>query len=117
MGFRSVFITEDIAISWPEWFVEKWSQYVHFHEATGPISSKYELKTYNKWKDLEEDVQKIIGGGFTDKIIMVYLHECRGITRVEIYKDKILYSVPETWRVTQYIGHDECYGCSDITEQ
>src|SRR5947209_1999200 len=120
MGFRSTFITEDISLFIPQWFVTKWGDKVHFgrnrHEiepfAVMPISSQWEAKTYGLWQDLPHDIQLMMQQDkeWNDRdypIILVYLHECGGITRVEIHKDKILYSEPIRWKQTDGVTHDD----------
>src|SRR5436190_12529819 len=109
MGFRSTFITEDYGLALPQWFIDKWGDSAHFGETKNgdrlvtvlPISSKYEAKTYGIWGDLPEDIQRVMqedktwGSDTRDMdIVLIYLHECGGITRVEIHKDRILYSEP-----------------------
>lgn len=118
MGFRSTFITEDYYVQVPNWFREKYQSWVFMDEKGFlPIASKVEVKTYMRGKELEKDIQKVI---IEDKkfnldfIVLVWLHECGGITRVEIHKDKILYSEPQEWKQVEDVTHNYCYGCSDI---
>lgn len=117
MGFRSTFTTVDYgAIEWPEWFKEKYKENVSFNESgRGAIHSKSECKTYGIWIDLHVDIQKAINWEqFTLKFVLVYLHECGGITRCQISKDSIKWSEPDSWRSEEYITHHYCYGCSDV---
>lgn len=46
-------------------------------------------------------------------MILVWLHECGGITRIEIHNDRILWSEPEEWKKVDNITHEYCNGCSD----
>lgn len=116
MGFRSTFTTQDYAIKWPEWFREKYNQTVYFPLEYGIISSKHECKSYSTWGELEADIQKAIDWNEVSisNLVLIWLHECGGITRVEISKDAIKYSEPVEWRRTERIQHDYCDGCSDI---
>lgn len=123
MGFRSTFITEDVNVKVPKWFRDKWGKMIHWNKVKNsflfPLSSAWEAKTYGIWLDLEEDLKKILAEQKDDwwlkhPLIVVYLHECGGITRLEVYKDKVLYSEPESWKQVDGVTHDYCYGCSDI---
>ena len=124
MGFRSTLITEDIALECPAWFKKKWKDQLNFSDKLKrftnqgfvfPISSKLEAKTYGQWLELEEDLQKVLNEqDRIEDLVLVYLHECGGITRVEIHKDAIYYSEPAGWNVVDQVSHDYCYGCSDV---
>lgn len=117
MGFRSTFTTEDYNIQWPQWFREKYDKKIWFAENhKGPLHSVYEAKTDGQWQDLHTDIQKAINWEkfLVQSFVLVYLHECGGITRCQIEKDAIKWSEPDTWRVTKGVEHDKCYGCSDV---
>lgn len=116
MGFRSVLITEDNALKIPEWFIIKYAKVLHFSDGGLPISSQYEFKTYfEMWPELLTDFQKVLveNDALYDKLDLILLHECGGITRYEVYRDKILINEPESWRKVDDVTHDYCYGCSD----
>lgn len=117
MGFRSTFTTEHNWSAWPDWFVEKYSPLVWFSDdRKGPLSAKQESKTYGVFLNLEQDIQKAIDWrerGASDHFVLVWLHECGGITRVEIRESSITNIIPTDWALTDDIGHDYCYGCSD----
>jgi len=117
MGFRSTFITVDSCTIWPGWFKEKYKEYVNFPVSRcGCISSEIECKMYyGIFKDLPKDIQKAINWGERDlNFVIVFLHECGGITRCQIDKNNIYYSEPNSWVQTEGITHLYCYGCSDI---
>ena len=117
MGFRSTFTTEDYPIKWPEWLREKYANAIWFNaDGVGPLHSIHEAKTYGLWAGLEKDIQTAIDWNELRKarFVLVYLHECGGITRCQIEKDAIKYSEPETWRTAEEVTHNYCYGCSDI---
>lgn len=116
MGFRSTFTTEGYTIQWPQWFRDKYAGVIWFTEdGSGPLHSVREAKAYMRWKTLHEDIQRAIDwGAFRKNFVLVYLHECGGITRCQIAKDAIKWSEPETWRTTEGVEHDCCYGCSDV---
>ena len=121
MGFRSTLITEDIGLSLPEWFVDKYRDYFWMCDEEGkfyfPISTKFEIKTYfPTGEELPKDLQRVLNeqeGGCNNDLVFIWLHECGGITRVEIHKDKIIYTEPVGWKKVDGITHDYCYGCSD----
>lgn len=116
MGFRSTFTTECYSIEWPDWFVEKYKEWVHFPgDRKGSISSSTEGKTYGIFEDLHSDIQKVIDWEWLSPLnfVLVYLHECGGITRCQIERDRIVWSEPDGWRETDGVCHDYCYGCSD----
>ena len=118
MGFRSTFTTTDWnAHVWPEWFVKKYGDYVAFNKGNrGCISAKQEVKLYSTmFLHFAEDVQRSIEWSkCPSKFIIVFLHECGGITRCQIEKDIIRWSEPSSWTLSDGVGHDSCYGCSDI---
>jgi hypothetical protein len=116
MGFRSTFCTEDHYIHWPEWFVEKYRGLVAFKQGNmGALHSISELKTYGAFAMLHEDIQKAINWeDDRSSFVLVYLHECGGITRCQIYQDRIVWSEPASWRATSGVEHSYCYGCSEI---
>lgn len=117
MGFRSTFITEDCGIQWPHWFISKWDHLIWFREnGIGVFSSKFEKKCYGDtgFMGLPEDIQLAINWENHQRFILVFLHECGGITRCQIHKDSILWSEPVEWLKEEGIMHDYCYGCSDV---
>lgn len=120
MGFRSTIVTQDYHLPLPEWFVDKYKDLLFmgiegkFHL---PVASMVEFKSYvGRGGEIEYDIQRVMreGGWSNGNIILVWLHECGGITRVEIYTDKILFSEPISWKQVEEISHDYCYGCSDV---
>ena len=122
MGFRSTFITEDIAITWPEWFKGKY-KFIHFPAKCGCISSKFEVKLYcGVEEELFLDIQKVVFDANSDlgveNFIIVILHECGGISRVQISKESIRMTEPpmsiKEWAEVVSTQHSYCYGCSDI---
>ena len=102
MGFRSTFTTLDYNILWPGWFVEEYDDGITFRaDHIGALHSKREGKTYFDWNTLHEDIQRAIDWEkFRVNFILVYLHECGGITRCQIEKDAIKWSEPDTWKIT-----------------
>lgn len=120
MGFHSSFITSDYPIAWPEWFRDKYQETVAFqNKGIGALNSRRESKAVCAWDSLHEDIQKAIDwGDFCDVVfVVVYLHECGGITRCQIMRDSIKWSEPDAWTVTEGINHDHCYGCSDVSSE
>ncbi len=115
MGFRSTFVTEDYSIAWPQWFRDKYGASIHFPASgSGAISSAHEEKCYGLLGDLPEDIQKAIDWkDFSLSFVVVFLHECGGVTRCQIERDSIKWSEPEGWTQTSGVTHNYCYGCSD----
>jgi hypothetical protein len=114
MGFRSTFAFDDRRqIEWPSWFIEKYKGILDFE---GVLSARYEAKTYGSFKDLPEDIRKAVDWSKLDQLVLVYLHECGGITRCQIREDGIKLSEPVEWKETEDIEHWYCYGCSDVED-
>lgn len=121
MGFKSTFTTEDWrALEWPGWFVQKYYRFIWFSpEWIGTIASRFEGKTYGEWKDLHTDIQQVLiekGRELPERLVLIYLHECGGITRCQISKDSVCWSEPSEWKKVDEVTHDSCYGCSDCEE-
>jgi hypothetical protein len=125
MGFRSTFVTEHTVLHFPPWFVEKWGRHVHFGDDHGlPLASKYEAKCYDTWGGLEEDIARALAERHAadagqmlasiERVVLVWLHECGGLTRVEITANSVRYNEPATWREEDAPMHSYCYGCSDL---
>ena len=116
MGFRSTFTTQDYDITWPLWFYEKYERSIYFRDDhRGALHSKREAKTYDTWDKLEINIQAAIDWSkFKNKFVLVWLHECGGITRCQIERDSITWSEPIDWEITEGVVHDYCYGCSDV---
>lgn len=115
MGFRSTFVTEDNVVRWPDWFREKYANFAHV-PAEGVLSSKMECKTYFTWDGLAEDIRKAIDWAERDwPFVFVWLHECGGITRVEIHQGGVWYNEPDGWANTDGVTHWYCDGCSAVS--
>jgi hypothetical protein len=118
MGFRSTFVTDNIGIEWPTWFVDKWKDWVHFafwnEKAMGPISSRVEHKTYTKWVELPTDIQKVISeesDSLRKRIRLLFFHECGGCSCFEIKPTDIIITEPVAWREKDDVGHYSCGEC------
>lgn len=115
MGFRSTFTTQDYPVTWPDWFCEKYNSLIWISpDKKGAIHSVGEAKVYGAWKDLHLDIKNSIDWSYIDSFVLIYLHECGGITRCKIDKDSIKWSEPSGWVKTEGVLHSYCYGCSDI---
>jgi hypothetical protein len=118
MGFRSVFVSEDNAIRWPEWFIEKYKSNVQFSPSkTGSFASPYEIKLYKEEMiNLPQDIQKAINWDLRPhaQFIVVFLHECGGVTRLHVEKDSIRWSEPTTWDEVQEVSHHYCFDCGKV---
>ena len=123
MGFRSTIATFDFSgVKLPKCFRDKYANDFNFrvpsHNRKGKIptlflSSKYEIKTYGIGMDLPIDIQRVLREKDVEQFVIVWLHECGGITRVQIEKERIVYTEPSGWNVVDEITHNYCYGCSD----
>lgn len=117
MGFRSVIITECSDENWPAWFRLKYEKILTFPTGDyGAISANQEGKAYGMFQSLPTDIQKAIDWEKTQEFILVYLHECGGITRCQIERKAIHWTEPETWKKTGGVRHSYCYGCSDARD-
>lgn len=119
MGFRSNFITESyIGIEIPQWFLDKYPNYSYSKNSEGKetfsIAQLWESKYYQVLEEDERilDIQKILKEVDFHAIVLILLHECGGITRVEIEQDKITSSEPTEWKQVTSVEHDYCYNCS-----
>lgn len=117
MGFRTVFVSDDYSIRWPDWFREKYGGFTHIEES-GLIASTRETKA--PWFDLEKDVPRALkesGWDFEIDFVIIFLHECGGISRLQIDKDGAHFSEPTEWARWDAPTHSYCYGCSDAPEE
>lgn len=124
MGFRSTITTEALGnIIIPQWFKDKYDCFnygVQYYNKDSPdvfpISLKWESKFYRPVLEDERflDIQNILKEQDVKNIIVILLHECGGITRVDIKQDSITASEPLTWKEVGSVEHNYCYGCSDI---
>jgi hypothetical protein len=80
----------------------------------GALSSRGEFKIYED--SLFRNIQlALYGEGYDPSphpFRIVVLHECDGVTVVDIYSDRIVYSEPSRLIIKDFITHDYCYGCS-----
>lgn len=115
MGFRSQLISGSyMGIELPFWFLKKYEGELNIRHGRLSISTPSERKFYSgKQTELFLDIQKVLIEKEVTNVELVLLHECGGITRVEIHQDKILFSEPTGWKVVENIEHKYCYGCSD----
>lgn len=118
MGFLSTFTTVDANVDWPQWFRDKYAErvFVPSSDMGGVLHSKMEAKAYVTWADFEKDIQAAINWDALgmDRFVLVYLHECGGITRCQIERDAIKFSEPSGWDLVDDVSHHYCYGCSDV---
>lgn len=112
MGFHSSFTTKEYDITWPDWFVEKYSELVNFGKNNwGCISSKQPKKYYMAFEFILQDIQRALNeqGFFNkhrDNFVFVYLHNCGDITRVQIEAENILFSEVAEYKSVTEISHD-----------
>ncbi|WP_280266802.1 hypothetical protein [Nocardia wallacei] len=122
MGFRTVIISEDAYVSLPRWFVDK---HTDLHVGTLldgtpslPLSSRFERKFYaSKDDSLFLDLQQVLRDlDHPHAIDLVLFHECGGITKVSVSRERIRMSEPAQWQEVDAITHNYCYGCSEVDE-
>ena len=83
MGYRSTFVTEHVAITWPEWFVLKYHEHVFFNTdfsgSRGVIASKAEGKFYAPgvgiFGELVSDVERVCTEVGMHEFKMVVMYE------------------------------------------
>lgn len=120
MGFRTTMTTGDWCLNIPNEFLDKYPYIRAFrNEENGtyhlPLSLNTEIKFYSSFEETEmfKDIQKLMVEQDVEDIDLVLLHECGGITKVIIYKDKILGMEPTEWKNVDSVEHNYCYGCND----
>jgi hypothetical protein len=111
MGFRSVFVTASNGQVWPQWFRNKYDKWLNIPEM-GLLSTKEEVKVYEDHIFL--DIQLALDPE-QFPLRVVVLHECGGITLVDIHSDNIVYSEPGhgAFKVRPFITHSYCYCCTE----
>lgn len=99
----------------PAWFVEKWSDSVHFNTgdlgAGLPISSKQVGRDFDDVaRDLQRAIQEAVNQGayestLTDlgmpEAIILWLGELEGVTHTEIHLDRIIHDKPASWKPSE----------------
>lgn len=115
MGYRSTFVTEDLYVPIPDWFVEKWKDSVHFgvtaYEGekviSFPISSKWERKFYSgAEEELFIDLARVLKEckeSYVNRLKLALMHEDGLIDRVIITPHKITLEGNLTY------DKDDCY--------
>lgn len=96
MGYRSTFVTDDVLIQVPDWFVEKWPT-INYGEDEGkpafPLSSKFERKFYNGvQEELFLDIAQVlreVSEKYPKQVTIALLHEDGMIDRITITGKKI----------------------------
>lgn len=114
MSCKTVFISDDLIISWPEWFVEKYKGMIHFQKnKQGLISSNFKIKSFPDFeKQLAEDVQEVI---FTQPKLrgtffnIIFLQNCGGVVKATITTEKIEFLMADqaAWET---IGFEQIHG-------
>lgn len=89
MGYRSTLTTNDNSCKIPQWFKDKWQEYLHCERM--PISTKGEYKTYGVLAGLEADLLKVIKENEHDwsDIHLVVMGEDGALYYSEITKEGI----------------------------
>lgn len=112
MGAINYFITNRAPRPMPEWFQARWGQSLHIGGNLCPrIGNKY-------WTGLEEDIQRALRESWTQGteplVILIYLHECGNVTRVDITASRVRYSEPIEWKEIPHVraheAWDSCVG-------
>lgn len=124
MGFRSTLTSTQIdGDIWPQWFRDKYGHWFASHWEV--LATHWEVKT-GLLDELPKDVHRALteAGWFKfpdSSFDMVWLHECGGLTKVQINADGVLMADPGlfSWESTdsrQDGNHCYCYGCTDLRE-
>lgn len=118
MGFRSTLISEHYPTDWPDWFKEKHKGWI---SDSGVIASPYEVKFMDEIiEDTHKALTELDWFSNDNTFSMVSLHECGGLTKIQLNKDGILYADPLDWWLADDPydhsdgRHNYCYGCSDL---
>jgi hypothetical protein len=118
MGFRSNFIAEVSGYDIPLWFKEKYPnwKFIGDSESQNCFAQLFESKFYDNFAEDERflDVQKMLReqNWTGERITIILLHECGGITKVSISRYSILAKEPTAWKPVNAVEHNYCYGCS-----
>jgi len=118
MGFRSTFITEDLGgIKLPQWFLEKYKDAKGLvpHEDGLCVALVSERKFYQSLDETEIflDLQKVLKEkSVSTGLAVVLMHECGGVTLVNITENSIKGKEPSEWEEVDSVMHNYCYGCS-----
>ena len=110
MGFRTTIISETKYIAWPDWFVK---QYDGVLTVGGRgLSSLVECKVDFLVDEVFTDTQKCLSA--EQSLLVLMLHECGGVTRCTIEKEKITYIEPSEYVEVNEPTHPvyECHGCT-----
>lgn len=111
MGFLSTLTTQECGIEWPQWFVDKYQGSITFRPGNvGSLHSDQSHKTYGVWEHLAEDIQRAIDWktGYLKQFVVVYLHDCGGITLCRIKEDTVAWYEPTEWQETEGVEHWYC---------
>lgn len=110
MGFYSTAVTDTVFRRGeiPDWFRDKYRDRLNFPDLpVFCLSSKADTKDYGTFADLHLDIQRILPEKAT--CTLLYLHECKGVTRFRISKDEIVSDTPNKFVATDGVEHG--YGC------
>ena len=110
MGFRTTIISETKYIAWPDWFVK---QYDGVLTVGGRgLSSLVECKVDFLVDEVFTDIQECLSA--EQSLLVLMLHECGGVTRCTIEKEKITYIEPSEYVEVNEPTHPvyECHGCT-----
>lgn len=110
MGFRTTIISETKYIAWPDWFVK---QYDGVLTVSGRgLSSLVECKVDFLVDEVFTDIQECLSA--EQSLLVLMLHECGGVTRCTIEKEKITYVEPSEHVEVNEPTHPvyECHGCT-----
>jgi hypothetical protein len=113
MGFRSTFTSDAWAKEWPAWFKGKHGAYLHINDGQS-LSTKNEIKLYDD--EIFKDIQRVLPFCCChERVRLCALHECGGVTLVDIRPDSIEYLEFQEGSVTKrdFITHEYCYGCTE----
>lgn len=105
MGYRHQLISDTMVPSkdsLPKWFVEKYKNTIDFNRDYWASYTEY--KQYGEWRELHDDVQKVIQETDCDDIKLVYFADegdknQPDISHVYITENEIVERRPEQWEI------------------
>lgn len=117
MSFLSTFTTDPVRLNIPDWFRDKYQGRVHYGPTGNmPISAIGMFKSH--YSDIVEDLHRVVREDEDlpnpefFQFSLVWLHECGGITLVEISREAIELYEPVQWKAVDEVSHhegDSCY--------
>ncbi|MCG8381831.1 MAG: hypothetical protein MJA28_06385 [Gammaproteobacteria bacterium] len=115
MSFRSSFVCNNLDIVWPQWFFDKYREWVHFRDyPAGLISSKVDFKQHTIDPFLLDVQRAVRHSRLADTgLLFVFLHDCDGVSRCLVTQHAIEWSEALGWESVDDPYHDHGDGCNN----